>query len=288
MVNKIRQLFPDARVSSGYIRVKCPYHKGGKERKPSMSILLEPRGSMEIGTCHCFACGVIVPFEQLLKDMGGTSQYSPETPEISRAITRETIRLTTTQSMYKHQLPFRFSEYLYNRGIGEEVQKLFKVYEKDGMVNMPVFDKDGKYLFNNARNIRTKYYNIEQGAKKTLYGIEEIDFSKPIVVVEGQIDAMTFWELGMQAVATLGAGNTSALKEIRHATNLIILAFDNDFAGIEAAEKAAKLLGEFRCKYLPFPEGEDINDLLLRIKDKDRLIKLIEKNVENYVHNSTE
>ena len=275
MVKKILSVFPDGKYSSGYIRVRCPYHKGGKERRPSMSILLEDRGSMTAGTCHCFACGTVVTLEELFEKVGATYNV---TIEKQRQPKSEVISLTTTQSTYKPSLPFRFSEYLFKRGIGEKVQELFRVYEKDKMVHMPVFDKDGKYWFVNSRSTEGKYYYVEDGAVKTLYGLEEVDLSKPIVVVEGQIDAMTFWELGMQAVATLGADNISALEAIKKSTSIIILAFDNDTAGLKARGKAADMLGRFRCRYVDFPEGVDINEMHMHIKDKDKLIELVKEN----------
>ncbi len=277
MVKDILRVFPDGKFSSGYVRVRCPYHKGGKERRPSMSILLEDRGSMTAGTCHCFACGTVVTLEELFEKVGATYD---ETIEIHRQPKLKAVSLTTTQLTYKPSLPFRFSEYLFNRGIGKEVQERFRVYEKDKMIHMPVFDKDGKYLFVNSRSTEGKYYYVEDGAVKTLYGLEEIDMSKPIVVVEGQIDAMTFWELGMQAVATLGADNVTALSAIKKATSIIILAFDNDMAGLKAREKAADMLGRFRCKYIDFPEGVDINEMHMKLKNKDRLIELVMKNTK--------
>lgn len=277
MVNKILSVFPEARVGSGYVRIRCPYHKDGKERRPSMSILLEDRGSMTAGTCHCFACGTVVTLEELFRKVGATFD---NTIEINRQPTPRAITLSTTQVIYKPSVPFRFSEYLSSRGIGEEVQELFRVYEKDKTVYMPVFDRDGRYLFFISRSTEGKNYYVEEGAVKTLYGIEEIDMSKPIVVVEGQIDAMTFWELGMQAVATLGADNISALSAIKGATSIIILAFDNDMAGLRAREKAADMLGRFRCKYIDFPEGVDINEMYMHIKNKDRLIELVKKNTK--------
>ncbi len=276
MVRAILSVFPDGRVSSGYVRVRCPYHKGGQERNPSMSILLEDRGTMTAGTCHCFACGKVVQLEELFNKVGVEQAVTIEkqSQPSSKGIT-----LTTGPLMYKPQLPFRFSEYLKGRGIGEEVQKLFKVYEKDKMIHMPVFDRDGKYLFVNSRSTEGKYYYVEEGAVKTLYGLEEIDMSKPIVVTEGQIDAMSFWELGMQAVATLGADNVTSLSAIKKSTSLIILAFDNDASGIQARERTFNLLGRFRCKYIEFPVGKDINDLLMEYEDRNKLIEDIKKNL---------
>lgn len=277
MVKQLLAIFPEARFSSGYVRVRCPYHKGGQEKKPSMSILLQQRGDMTPGTCHCFACGKVVQLDEMLAYLG--VKQVVDTASISEP-TSKGLSLTTTQRMYKPQLPHKFSGYLESRGIGAEVQKRFRVYEKDKMVHMPVFSRDGKYLFVNSRSTEGKYYYVEENAVKTLYGIEEIDMSKPIVVCEGQIDAMSFWEIGMQAVATLGAGNIVALEAIKHSTSLIILAFDNDDAGLKAREKAADILGRFRCRYVEFPPNVDINQLLVEIGSKEKLLEYVRDNTK--------
>ena len=268
MVNissQVRMVFPDARVSSGYIRIRCPYHKDGHEHKPSMSILTERRGNAPAGFCHCFACGKVVTLEQLFKDVN--AGIEPDLAE-SRDFDKDNIRLTTEQVMFKQQLPFRLSNYLLSRGIGEQVQRKFRVYEKDGKVHMPVFDRDGIYMYDNARSTKGKWFFVDGASTKTLWGIEEIDFSKPIVVCESQIDAMSFWQVNMQAVATLGADNIRSLSEIRKATDLIILAFDPDEAGRRARDRAASMLGKFRCRWLDLPEGVDVNQALQDMKDE--------------------
>ena len=70
LLRVVMSVFPDGRVSSGYVRVRCPYHKGGQENRPSMSVLLEQRGDMSAGTCHCFACGKVVTINELLEKVG--------------------------------------------------------------------------------------------------------------------------------------------------------------------------------------------------------------------------
>lgn len=95
---------------------------------------------------------------------------------------------------YKKDIPYKFSPYLKSRGIGEDIQRKFKIFEKtdERKVYMPVFAEDGKYLYFNARSTKEKAFFIEPGAEKCLAYIEEIDFSKPIAICESQIDADEF------------------------------------------------------------------------------------------------
>ena len=152
-----------------------------------MSILTEQRSNAPRGLCHCFACGKKVMIEKLLEDVGADTQLALENPCQPN---RESVSLTTTQVLFKQQLPFRYSKYLEGRGIGEEVQRKFKVYEKGKKVHMPIFSKEGIYLYDNARSTDGKRFFIESGANKSLWGIEEIDLSKPVAVCESQIDAI--------------------------------------------------------------------------------------------------
>lgn len=264
MVEEIKQAFPDARVQSGYVRIRCPYHKDGHEAKPSMSILLEPRGTAPAGLCHCFACGKAVMLDQLFQDIGMNIQ-----PDLaaSASLAPASQPLTTTPPLFKTQLPYRNSPYLESRGIGAAVQERFRIYEKDKKVYMPVFDRDGFYLYANARSTEGKQFYVEAGAVKTLWGIEEVDLSRPVAVCESQIDALSFWQADIQAVATLGADNVRSLSALKPCTSVIILAFDPDDAGRRARDRAVAMLGSFRCKWLDLPTGVDVNQALQDIGD---------------------
>lgn len=279
MVNAILEAFPDAHIHSGYARVRCPYHKDGNEQHASMSVLLEPRGKLQAGMCHCFACGKVVTIQELMEYIGKPIK----TDLASLRVTAEKVNpLITTPPVFKPSVPYRYSPYLASRGIKEATQRRFCIFEKDGMVHMPVFDRQGKYLYDNARSTRGKFFSVEEYASKSLWGIEEIDLSKPIVVCESQIDALSCWEAGMQAVATLGADNTRALNDIRKASSIIVLGFDPDEAGIKARDKAVALLGKYRCRWLDLPSGVDVNQALQDIGDVAKFSKFLQSRVRTF------
>lgn len=280
MVEEILSVFPDAHISSGYARIRCPYHKDGHEHKPSMSILLEQKGNCPPGFCHCFACGKVTDINTLFSDVGADIRVetaASSQPQVSR------FHLQDTQPVYKTSLPYRKSEYLESRGIGEDVQRKFKVYEKNGKVHMPVFDREGRFVYDNARSTAGKRFFVEEGARKTLWGIEEVDFSRPVAICESQIDAMSLWEVGMQAVATLGADNIGCLSMLKKCTSIILLAFDPDAAGFRARDRAVDMFGKFRCKYLELPEGVDVNQALQDIRDHEKFKKFMRKCVRDFV-----
>lgn len=50
--------------AGGNVLTKCPFHKGGQERKPSFSV------NVETGLFHCFTCHVAGPIQYMLRLLG--------------------------------------------------------------------------------------------------------------------------------------------------------------------------------------------------------------------------
>lgn len=277
----ILSLFPSAKEQNGYMRIRCPYHKNGQERHPSLSILLQNKGELKAGFAKCFTCGWTGTFKQIAEDMGYEYVSDTDYKEDERTF----IPIVATQmAVYKGSVPFKFSEYLHSRGIDIDTQKLFKVYYKqeENKVYMPVFSREGKFLYANARSTETKRFFVDANSEKTLAGIEMVDFARPIAICESQIDAMTFYASGFcRAVATLGATTIDSLKAISGAMGPFFLAFDSDDAGRLATKKAMQLLGSYRCKCINFGEYKDANNLWQAMGfDSDRFADYIESNME--------
>lgn len=98
--------------------------------------------------------------------------------------------------------------------------------------------------------------------------------TKPIFVVEGEIDALSIIEVGGEAVA-LGSTTKSRdfLKLIKKQkpTQPIIIALDNDGAGERASEElisGLKELGVTAYKYNPFGSYKDANESLQKDREK--------------------
>lgn len=260
----ILTLFPGGKEQTGYIRVKCPFHKGGNERRPSMSIIIEDgHNGKPAGYARCFTCGWEGDFVDIAEYFG--LQYVNDTEIIHRSESSEKpTALTTQQAVYKKDTPYKYSEYLASRGIFEETQKQYRVYEREDehKVYLPVFSREGQYLFANARATDKKMFFIDTGAKQSLGGLDLVDFGKPIAVVESQINAMTLTQAGYcRSVALLGATKVWSLREIKDAIGPFLLMFDGDEAGRKWTKEAQAYLGKHRCIVYDFNEGEDVNNL---------------------------
>lgn len=271
-------LFPGAKEQNGYIRIKCPYHKNGQEAHPSLSILLEDKGKLKAGYAKCFTCNWSGTFKDIAEDKGFEYLSDTDTAEKDKII--QTV-LQLDKPVYKEEVPYNFSKYLHSRGIDEETQKKFKVFEKEEekRVYMPVFARDGRFLFVNSRSTEAKRFFISTNAIKKLAGIELVDMTRPIAICESQIDAMTFYASGFcRGVATLGTTGTRTLKEIEKAAGPFFIAFDSDEAGNRAADTAIGMLGEYRCARVDFGEYKDANNLWQKLAfNAEEFVRYIEE-----------
>lgn len=99
------------------------------------------------------------------------------------------------------------------------------------------------------------------GEEPLLYIIDKTDLKRDkIVIVEGEIDAITLRQFGIPAVGTLGAGKTKGFT-LLGGVRQILLGYDMDAAGEAGAEKAASELGRYRCKRVEWG-AKDPNDML--------------------------
>tara|TARA_R100001460_G_scaffold17328_3_gene37439 strand:+ start:639 stop:2297 length:1659 start_codon:yes stop_codon:yes gene_type:complete len=98
---------------------------------------------------------------------------------------------------------------------------------------------------------------------------------KYLTITEGECDAMACYELMQSkwACVSLKRGASGAVKDIRESIEFVesfdnvIICFDNDKAGREAARAVARILKPGKAKIMTFPNGyKDANDMLRQKK----------------------
>ena len=129
------------------------------------------------------------------------------------------------------------------------------------------------------RNSVTKDFFIQGGYNGTgLFGQQLFKGGKYITVTEGECDAMAAYELlgSKWAVVSIKRGAQGAVTDIKESLEFfdnfenVIIAFDNDKAGKDAAVKVARLFKPSKAKILNFPNGwKDANDMLKSNKHKE-------------------
>ncbi len=122
-------------------------------------------------------------------------------------------------------------------------------------ITFPIYNQSGKIVGFGGRTISNhpaKYINSPQtylfNKSKLLYGYnlakETIIKNGRIIIVEGYLDVIMLHQAGFrECVATLGTALTNEhLPLLRRAEPKVILSYDGDRAGVEAAFKASKML----------------------------------------------
>lgn len=149
----------------------------------------------------------------------------------------------------------------------------------------PIRDAQGRILGFAGRAIADdlpKYLNPpETGLYKKgniLYGLyeanETIRRRKRVIVVEGYLDALRLHEHGWtESVATCGTALNEGHIRLLKRLNLsdVVLLFDGDHAGVQAADRSARLFieNDVDCTVVTLPEGVDPDDYFHKHSDRD-------------------
>ena len=148
--------------------------------------------------------------------------------------------------------------YLSKRGISAETINDFKIgSDENGNMVFP-FYRGGELVYVKYR--KPKKHTKEDGPKEwqmsntepILFGMDNVAYGKPLVITEGQLDAMSLYEAGVHNVVSVPCGCNnmewvSNCWEWLENFNEIILFGDSDEPGIEMVSTLMKRLGEDRC-----------------------------------------
>lgn len=136
----------------------------------------------------------------------------------------------------------------------------------------PIQDVTGKIIGFGGRSLgdeKPKYLNSPETTvyrkAGSLYGLrqarQEIRKKRVVYIVEGYLDVIALHQNGIpQAVAGLGTALTrEQIQILRAYADTLVLVFDGDTAGIQAAERAAPLLfaQSVDARVFLLPQGED-------------------------------
>jgi twinkle protein len=164
---------------------------------------------------------------------------------------------------------------------------------------MPQFEKEVSCIcFNYLRegelvNIKfrgpQKAFKMAKDAELVFYNMDAARGEEEIIIVEGEIDCLTFHECGIYNVVSVPNGASMGNQKLEYLDNCwelfegakrIILATDADSAGYALREELARRLGKERCYMVSFPENcKDANEVLLQY-GKEAVNKLIETKKE--------
>lgn len=237
-------LLKDVNNTGADLMITCPFHKGGKESKPSCGVLLKEKVTQdktyEAGTVHCYTCGYTADLPQFVADVLGLENsvagykwlvgkynYSAQEREpIELNLYRGEAQKSScmdedeVERFYKDLInSSEACEYLHMRGLANWIPDAYKLgYDRaDKTVLFPVRDMQGRVVFYKGRSIAGKhFYNAKEVDKSSLvFGLYELcngSFSQGIAtpdseiwITESEIDALSLISYGKFAVAIMGS-----------------------------------------------------------------------------------
>ena len=242
----------------------CSHDRKPKNQKAKCSSYDWERG---LGTCH-----------------NCNSTFQLHTYERKGASEREYVRPV-------YQTPVAPSskvvEWFKSRGISQSTLEALNVTE--GSEYMPQTGqaentiKFNYYIGNQLINIKyrdgRKNFKLYKGAEKVFYNINSIVGHDSVVIVEGEIDALSLHEAGVPNVISVPNGATLNHNNLDYLDNTIdyfedktkiILAVDADEPGQMLKQEFIRRLGAENCYIVDFEECKDANEYLLA-HGKDKL-----------------
>jgi DNA primase len=231
----------------------------------------------------CFSCQKSADLIELVMHTSGRTYFEAarfiKSKEKESNLSVEIDRALVKQEQYK---PFDelILKRLYNNLISSDRAKNYFRYrkielyswskfslgysEKQDMVTVPVHSPDGVPLGFVGRSIEGKDFKNTPGLpkSKTLFNLHRVKKSDIVYVVESSFDVIRLDQLGIPAVATLGANVSGKQIELlqKYFNNIIVIA-DNDEAGGNMKDRIVEKLGSRVSLVQLNKQYKDIGDM---------------------------
>ena len=253
----------------------CPFHNNSRT----------PAGEIHKtnGLFYCFACQETKELTEVIMQATGRSYFEAARLIDSKSdnknlteVLQETLDKKVQFEEYDLSMIERLHEnvfknekamlYYQNRNITKDSVIKYKLgySEKQDMVTIPVYSPDGICLGFVGRSIQGKVFKNTPGLpkSKTLFNLQRAKRYDKVFVVESSFDAIRLEQVGVHAVATLGATiSKEQRKLLKQYFNQVIVLGDNDEAGQNMSKKMIVFFGP-GCIAPSLPEGiKDVSDL---------------------------
>lgn len=164
------------------------------------------------------------------------------------------------------------------RMISQETLKSMKVYSSTEW--MPQFEKEIEVICfpffqdGNLKNIKfrgqEKSFKLVSGAELIWYNFDALNTNKEIIIVEGEIDALTWIENKYQNVISCPNGANKNFDYLDSSIELfdnietVYIGVDVDTKGIEFRDELIRRIGHEKCKIIGFKECKDSNEFFCK------------------------
>lgn len=277
-----RYLYP-YKVKGDEIEVTyCPFCNGGQSKDKNTFHLNTVKLTYK---CKRGKCGVTGHFTNLLSHFGEKktecNSYDSKTKKQYKK--PSTVIKTPTQKV---------EEYFELRKISKETMKDFNIGSDDkGNIIFPFYDENNNFTFAKFRPAR----KLQEGERKAvreadtkpiLFGMNLCDVNLPLIITEGEFDALSVYESGVRNVVSVPSGCqdftwVDTCWEWLKKFKVIIVFGDSDEAGQEMVRRIIKTFNnEHIVKVVKnYDDIKDANELLYKF-GKDAVEEVISNAVE--------
>lgn len=259
----------------------CPFHE---DKTPSF------KWNCKALNFKCFGCGKTLDIYGYYMEFEGMS-FMEAVKEVSN-MTGGLIELSQSRTRTEYKKPDiktlelgkEAIDYMLTRKISEQTLKEWDVRQgkwsgKDCYV-FQYFNEKRELIYVSYREIGKGGLKggCEKDTEAILWGMNHIDISKPVVITEGQPDAMAVWEAGYKNVVSV-PGGAKNFNWIDHCWDWIekvgefIIFGDNDEEGLAMVNELILRLGKYRTKAITH-EYKDGNEVLY-YQGKEKILELI-------------
>jgi len=163
-----------------------------------------------------------------------------------------------------------------SRGISQTTLNEMKIYSD--FEYMPQFSKEieticfpffmGDELINIKFRGANKSFKLVSNAELIFYNYNALLNNKEVIICEGEIDALSWYNSGFKNVVSVPNGANKNLEYLDNCISVfdeiecVYLSCDNDTKGIELRDELIRRIGIEKCKIIDFKGCKDANDFL--------------------------
>ena len=243
-------------TKSGENTMTCPVCSEGRKKKTDKCFGY----NFKKGAGRCNHCGVVLVEKREFE--------KPTQIEFKRPIWKNNTNLSD-----------KLIKWFEGRGINQQTLLDLKVTEGTewmpqikAEINTVQFNyfRDGE-LINTKFRDGQKNFKLVSGAELIFYNLDCCINSDEVIIVEGEMDALSFHQAGYKNVISVPNGANLKTNNLTYLDNCIdrfsentkfILALDNDAAGMNLRDELVRRLGVENCLKVDFKECKDANEVL--------------------------
>uniref|UniRef100_A0A804L712 SF4 helicase domain-containing protein n=1 Tax=Musa acuminata subsp. malaccensis TaxID=214687 RepID=A0A804L712_MUSAM len=274
----------------------CPKCRGGSSTVKSLFVVIHEDRNLAIWTCFRGECGWKGEVQACEDVKAGLTEKDEDMNAKQHTV-------TTEKRLQLEPLGEEVIAYFADRMISAETLRRNAIKQikcgKKIAIAFP-YRRNGTLVSCKYRDFSKKFWQ-EPDKERIFYGLDDINQSSDVIIVEGEIDKLSMEEAGYRNCVSVPDGAPAQVskgplvaaeedtkfqylwncKEYLEKASRIILATDADGPGQALAEELARRLGKERCLRVKWPEKsanevcKDANEVLIHY-GPDALKKVVE------------